>query len=217
MVGFVVELLGPPGAGKTVLARTLAEVPGVTVVEDHDRHDLPAAAAAVPHALPAMLSHPPAGVDRVQWATCAGRLAAAPRVARHRLAEGASTVVFDQGAAHALVRMLGVRRRPAGNAWWWRRSVETANLLDLLVVLDADPDTLLGRRRGGHGSTLVDGPPSDAARDRVGQERTACAIVADVLAREGARTRRLVTSEVSVHEQAEIVMALLHRRRLQRA
>ena len=215
MVGFVIELLGPPGAGKSGLARTLGEVPGVTVVEDHDRHDLPAAAAAVPHALPAMLSHPP-GVDRVRWATWAGRLAAAPRVARHRLADGASTVVFDQGAAYALVRMLGARRRPAGNTWWWRRSVETANLLDLLVVLDADPDTLLGRRLGGLGSTSVDGLPTETARDRVGQERTACAVVADVLAREGVRTRRLITSEVSVPEQAEIVMSLVHRRGLHR-
>lgn len=216
MVGFVIELLGPPGAGKSGLARTLGEVPGVTVVEDHDRHDLPAAAAAVPHALPAMLSHPP-GVDRVRWATWAGRLAAAPRVARHRLADGASTVVFDQGAAYALVRMLGARRRPAGNTWWWRRSVETANLLDLLVVLDADPDTLLDRVRRGHAPTRVESLDGAAARDHLGRERAACAVVADVLAREGTRARRLVTTEVSVPEQAEIVMTLLHRRRLQRA
>jgi shikimate kinase len=210
--GFVVELLGPPGVGKSGLAEALAQVAGVSVVKNHGRHDVAAAAAAVPHALPVALSHPPDGVDRVRWAAWAGRLAAAPRVARHRLAAGASTVVFDQGAAYTLVRMLDLRGHPSGRTWWWRRSMETADLLDLLVVLDADTETLLQRVRGRDKAHLVDGKTADATREYLTRERTACHEVADVLAREGANARRVITTEVSVAEQAEIVLTLLHRR-----
>ncbi len=210
--GFVVELLGPPGAGKSGLARALSQIAGVTVVKDHDRHDVAAAARAVPHALPVALSHPPAGVDRVRWAAWAGRLAAAPRVARHRIAAGAGTVVFDQGAAYTLARMLEVRRYPAGNAWWWRRSMETADLLDLLVILDADTDTLVRRVRSRDKAHAVSAQPAETVRTYLAKERAACHQVADVLAREGTNARRVITTEVSVAEQAEIVMTLLHRR-----
>lgn len=211
-VGLVVELLGPPGAGKSSLAGVLAEVAGVTVVKNHTRHDVTAAAAAAPHALPAALAHPPPGVDRVRWAAWAGRLAAAPRVARHRIADGASTVVFDQGAAYTLVRMLDVRRHPGGNAWWWRRSIETANMLDLLVVLDADTDALAHRVRSRDKRHLLDGRPVEDVHEFLDRERRSCHVVADVLAREGASARRMITSEISVPEQAEIIMTLLHRR-----
>jgi shikimate kinase len=210
--GLVVELLGPPGVGKSSLAAALAEVAGVTVVKDHTRHDVTAAAAAVPHALPVALAHPPPGVDRVRWAAWAGRLAAAPRVARHRIADGASTVVFDQGAAYTLVRMLDVRRHPGGNAWWWRRSIETANMLDLLVVLDADTDALVHRVRSRAKAHLLNGRPVEDVHEFLARERRSCHVVADVLAREGANARRIITSEISVPEQAEIVMTLLHRR-----
>lgn len=209
--GLVVELLGPPGVGKSQLARTLADLSGVTVVKDHTRHDVAAAARAVPHALPVALAHPPPGVDRVRWAAWAGRLAAAPRVAQHRLADGATMVVFDQGAAYTLVRMLDVRRHPAGNAWWWRRSIETAALLDLLVVLDADTETLLRRIRSRDKTHRVEDQPVEAVRDYLARERTACHLVADVLAREGTNARRVITTEVSVAEQVEIVLTLLHR------
>jgi cytidylate kinase len=210
--GFVVELLGPPGAGKSGLARALGEIAGVTIVKDHNRHDVAAAARSVPHALPVALSHPPEGVDRVRWAAWAGRLAAAPRVARHRLADGAGTVVFDQGAAYTLVRMLEVRRYPAGNAWWWRRSIETADLLDLLVILDADTETLLHRIGSRDKAHRVGGQPAEVVRGYLARERASCHLVADVLAREGTHARRVITTEVSIPEQAEIVMTLLHRR-----
>jgi cytidylate kinase len=210
--GFVVELLGPPGAGKSGLARALAQISGVAVVKDHDRHDVAAAARSVAHALPVALSHPPAGVDRIRWAAWAGRLAAAPRVARHRLADGAGTVVFDQGAAYTLVRMLEVRRYPAGNTWWWRRSMETADLLDLLVILDADTETLVDRVRSRDKAHAVSTQSADVMRGYLAKERAACHLVADVLAREGTNARRVITTEVSVPEQAEIVMTLLHRR-----
>lgn len=208
----MVELLGPPGAGTSELSRALSRLANVTVVEVRSFPGLATAAAATPHALGAAMSHPPPGVDRAHWAGWAWRLAATPRVARHQISAGASTVVFDHGAAYALVRMLDVRRRPAGNTWWWRRSIETADLLDLLVVLDADTDTLLERVAGGHAREPLTGRPAQEMRKRLDRERTACHLVADVLAREGANARRLITTEIPVHQQAELVNALLHRR-----
>lgn len=211
--GYVVELLGPPGVGTKELSHALSQGSGVRVVEARSFPGIATVAAATPHALGAARSHPPPGVDRAHWAGWAWRLAATSRVARHQIAAGASTVVFDQGAAHALVRMLDVRRHPAGNKWWWRRSIETAELLDLLVVLDADTDTLFRRvTHGGAEVPMTQGWSAHELREQLDRERTACHVVADVLAREGAPTRRLITTDLPVHKQAELVQALLHKR-----
>lgn len=208
--GTVIELLGAPAAGKTQLAEALARLEGVTVVKDHRRADLSALAWSMARSLPVAVT-PPHDVDRLRWAAWAGRLSAASRIASVRLATGASTVVFDQGAAYTLVRMLDLRDRPSGGVWWWNRCLETAGLLDLLVLLDADTTTLANRvhRRGKNHVSL--GLAPSHLHDYLSAERRACHLVADLLAREGAEVRRIITTQTPVEEQVGIVRESLAR------
>ena len=208
--GLVVELLGAPGTGKSGLARALSELDGVTVVKDHQRGDLSTLAWSLARSWPVAVA-PPHDVDRRRWAAWAGRVTAASQIAEARFASGARTVVFDQGAAYTLVRMMQVRSRPHGNVWWWSRCLETAGLLDLLVILDADNDVLARRLRTRSKEHEADTMESPTLGDYLARERRACHEVADVLAREGADVRRIITTDTTVEEQVDIVREALER------
>jgi broad-specificity NMP kinase len=210
--GVVVELLGAPGSGKTRLASALGELPGVAVVKDHQRGDLSTLAWSLARSWPVAVT-PPEHVDRVRWAAWAGRVTAASHIARSRLDGGARAVVFDQGAAYTLMRMTQLRTRHHGSVWWWSRALETARLLDLVLVLDADTETLahrLGERRKDH---HADAMPAERLRAYLDTERRACHAVADVLAREGAEARRIVTTESSIDDEVAFVRRWVETRR----
>lgn len=206
--GAVVELLGAPGAGKSGLADALAVLDGVTVVKDHSRGDVSALAWSMAKSWPVAVAPPP-DVDRRRWASWAARVTAARHVARHRIAQGARMVVFDQGAAYTLVRMMQMRQRPHGGAWWTQRCVETAGLLDLLVILDADTDTLAERVRGRRKRHHADDLDTESLHAYLDDERRSVHRVADSLAREGAEVLRLVTSDTSIEEQVTLVLEAL--------
>ncbi|MGH3385984.1 MAG: AAA family ATPase, partial [Nocardioidaceae bacterium] len=140
----VVELLGPPASGKSSVAAGLAETPGVVVLKEHRRSDLPALVKSVVAAWPVLWTRPPAGVGRLRWAAWAGRLGAAPRTVGRRRAPR-TVVLLDQGPAYTLGRMAQLRDDPLAAAWWQARMEMSAQLLDVLVVLDADTATLAHR------------------------------------------------------------------------
>lgn len=210
--GVVIELLGAPGAGKSGLARALGELDGVTVVKDHDHGDLTALAWSMARSWPVAVT-PPHDVDRWRWAAWAGRVTAATYIAEARLAAGARTVVFDQGAAYTLVRMMQLRSRRHGQKWWRSRSLETAQLLDLLVILDADNETLARRLHDRSKEHQTDGMSPRSLEAYLGAERQACRAVADVLARAGADVRRISTAETAVDEQVDLVRAWIDQHR----
>jgi thymidylate kinase len=208
--GIVVELLGAPGAGKSALAGALSALHGVTVVKDHQRGDLCALAWSATRSLPVVLAAPK-DADRLRWAAWAGRLSAASAVARRRQADGSTMVVFDQGAAYTLMRMADARHHPWGNAWWCRRVAQTAGLLDLLVLVDADTDTLVSRIRGREKTHAALQLSDQQLRDYVQAERRSCHEIADALTREGADVLRVVTSEGSPEEQVDEILGALPR------
>jgi hypothetical protein len=142
---------------------------------------------------------------------------AAQHVARNRMSQGARTVVFDQGAAYTLVRMMQLRDRPHGSAWWTQRCVETAGLLDLLVIVDADTGTLANRVRGRRKQHVTDDLDNEGLRAYLENERRHVHAVADALAREGAEVLRLVTTELTVEQQVELVRQALRQRAHQAA
>jgi len=106
-----------------------------------------------------------------------------------------------------------LRSRRHGQMWWCSRSLETAQLLDLLVILDADNATLAGRLRGRSKEHHADVMPAGSLNDYLGAERQACHAVADVLAREGTEVHRVVTSETGVDEQVQLVREWVDRNR----
>jgi hypothetical protein len=209
--GSVVELLGAPASGKSALAEALAEVDGVTVVKDHRRSDLAALAWAVVRSWRVAAARPPRDVNPLRWAAWTGRLSAATHMANTRLGTGAATVVFDQGPAYTLVRMLELRHRPAGNKWWWDRCLETASSLDLLVLLDAENVTLARRislRDKEHRAAEL---PTAELDDYLTAERRGCHLVADILANEGTEVHRIVTTATPIEEQVRIIQDALAR------
>ncbi len=208
--GRVIELLGAPGCGKTGLARALAAHEGVVVVKDHQAGDLSSLAWSMARSWPVAVA-PPADVDRRRWASWAARVTAARHVAASRIAAGASTVVFDQGAAYTLVRMLPVRRRKHGNEWWSQRCSETASMLDLVVLVDADPGVLVQRLRDRRKDHVADHLSDDGLRDYLDAERRDAHLVADSLARDGADVIRLITTAASLADQAATILAALDR------
>jgi len=143
----VIELLGPPGSGKSTLAARLGVLDGSKVVKDHSPGDLPALLRGIASAGTVLARRPPAGVSRTRWVAWAGRVAAVEDVVGVREARGAQLVVLDQGPAYTLWRMAdGCRSRRAAG-WWHGQLAAYAQLLDTLVLLDADPLVLYDRLR----------------------------------------------------------------------
>ena len=164
----LIEVMGPAGAGKTSLARALAELdPAVRVGLGVGRlRWFPFLVARVARSLPAW------GLryrgDR--WFTwnelkSLAFLAAWLRAARGRRGRGA--VVLDHGPLYRLARIR--RFGPAlvgspGFDRWWRRSLEGwLSVLDLVVLLDAPDPVLLGRI-GRRGHWYLSATPSEEER-----------------------------------------------------
>lgn len=204
----VVELLGAPASGKSGLAAELCQDPAAVLVKDHGRREIPRLLWGATRAWPVLLEAPPDGATRLRWAAWAGRLVAAPAVATRR-GSGRGLVVLDQGPAYTLARMADVRRTARGSHWWHRQACATARLLDVLVVLDAEPEVLSRRlhaRPKAHRATVLDDRATD---DYLRAEQATCRVVADAVARAGAAVLHLDTGRVPVAEQAAAVRSAL--------
>jgi hypothetical protein len=208
----VLELMGPPGSGKTTLARRLEDEPFLVVLKDHRRGDLPALLRGVLAALPVLGTRPDEGVSRVRWAAWAGRVTAAPHLVRRRVDAGARVVVLDQGPAYTLGRMASVRRSPGAATWWEDRLRSCADLLAGVVLLDTDAHTLLQRVRTRPKQHVARGPATDTALRMLQGERERCRAIAERLERRGVPVVRLDTGLLEVDDQLHEVRAALFRR-----
>ena len=205
--GRAIELLGPPAAGKSTLAGWLAASPGAIVLKDHDPHDARALVLGLTRSLPVALVHPP-DAEAARWAAWAGRLTAAPALAARRVRAGYDVVVFDQGPVYTLGRMEALRARRVGAGWWCDRLMDTARLLDLLVLVDATTDALaerVVRRESAHPAKALG---EDELRRYLQEQRLRCHDLADRLAREGTKVVRIATDEGALpHHATEILVA----------
>jgi predicted ATPase len=201
---FVVELLGAAGSGKSGLANALSAGPGTVVVKEHAAGDVTALLRAVPPALPALKAGPPSDVSRARWTAWAVRLCAARAVVhRHAPAHG-GLVVLDQGPAYTLGRMLSMRADVDGNHWWHQQAAATARLIDVLVILEAEPAELrrrLRRRSKNHRASTMSDPELGAY---LRSEHAICSSVAQAIAQAGSRVIRVDTGRLSVAEQVEV-------------
>lgn len=189
----VVELLGPPGSGKSTLAAELTATEGAVLVKDHGLRDLPALVRSARHAGAAYFVQRPPGVPASRHAAWLVRLGAVAEVVARHAREGATLVVLDQGPAYTLGRLRHLCVTSTGRVWWGRQALATAHLLDLVVLLEADPAVLVGRvhrRDKNHQVQTLDAP---AAAAYVREEQHRARVVAQVLGRAGAPCLELVT------------------------
>jgi hypothetical protein len=213
-VPFVAEIVGPAGSGKSSLMRALAHA---------DRMFLPIAGYRTPRGAPLYLSsaaavmpivprRPARAVARRQarWMI---RLEASERVLRHRSVPG-TVVLFDQGPVYTLARLTRVHApgtcSRAYQQWRSKKVRQWADILRVLIVLDAPDDVLLARVRERSKAHYLDQLDDASARDALRAERAACAaVVAELTSAGRLRTIRIDTSGRSADELASLVVAML--------
>jgi predicted ATPase len=183
----VVELVGAPGSGKSSVAAALGELPGVVVVKNHQRLDLPVLAWSAVTAGRVLWATPPRGVSRLRWIAWLGRCRAAPRIVRRRLAAGAEVVVLDQGPVYTLGRLAESASRNPGVARWQQAGVaECGRLLDLVIVLDGEPSLLADRLQSRAKAHRADDLAADDAVTYLERERATTRTIAAAAVAAGA-------------------------------
>lgn len=202
----VVELLGPPGSGKSTLAAELTAAPGAVLVKDHELRDLPALARSARHAGVTYFVQRPPGVPASRHAAWLVRLGAVADVVHRHAREGAELVVLDQGPAYTLGRLRHLCVTPHGRSWWGRQALATADLLDLLVLLDADPVSLAGRLHGREKSHPAQRLGWADSLSYLREEQHRARVVAQVLGRAGAPYLELTTDTGSPAEAAARIL-----------
>jgi deoxyadenosine/deoxycytidine kinase len=207
----VIEVVGPPGAGKSALAGALSNRHDVVVVKDHELRDVPALVLSAATATLVLRAGVPGGVSTPRWLAWAARLRAAPAVAARHAESGARVVAFDQGPAYTLARMSMLEGSASAHRWWYAQAAATARLLDALVVLDADLATLVTRVRSRSKAHVCKGLDKPDARRYLDTERRRAEQVVDVLDRAGCTVVRIDSGHIETAAQVREVMAVLER------
>lgn len=208
-----VEVLGPPGAGKSALAAALADHSEVRIVKRYrGARYLPCALRSWAAVAPTVLRDPMRRSLSRRQLTWIARLEASAGMLELHGSPGA-VIVFDQGPIYTLARLPDIGAVADGMladgplARWRQAKIgQWARLLDLIVVLDAPEAVLLHRIDSRSKSHALKGLSDGAALAR---DRAAYAGLLEELTEEGLRALRLDSGTSSVPEMANAVFAAL--------
>lgn len=218
MARYFVEIVGAAGAGKTTLLSALqaSAQPIEAVYSFRKPEHAPSFAVSVIGALPALVTQRLRGYGYSQKAMLwMIRLKAAHQILRRqRRQAGQNTIVLDQGPVYMLTRLMEYGATQGADVyldrWWQQALAEWANLLDLVILLDA-PEAVLVERVFGRGKThFAKGKPEAEAKAILARHRKLYGEVVAQLTHKG-KTRLLHfdTSVCSVEWlQSETVAAL---------
>ena len=213
----VLELIGPAGAGKSSLARVLAQRDGSVHATIWD---IPHARLLVDgfRALPTLATLS-MGARALPWQEFKHVVRVRGLQQRvHRMARSGGLVVLDEGPVFTATWLLvsGHRSIPAGplHGWWKRSLLEWCADLDVIVVLDAADDLLAERIRLRAKPHQVKQKSDGEIFEFLGRFRSAFdRVVTELVAERGIRVVRLQAaceSQRLAHDLVHSVMATAH-------
>jgi len=211
----VVELIGPPGAGKSTLARILGERDrriraGLGV----DGLPMPLLAASALRALPTLLALCRSTSGHA-WAESRQivRLHALGELLERASGNGSRVLLLEEGPVLVLswlrVFCPATQSDPALARWRERALAQWAAVVRLVLVLDARDEVLRERIRARAKPHLVKHKTDRDIADFIASFRVAFAQVGAALARRGASLATIRTDEAPLARVAEQVLALL--------
>jgi hypothetical protein len=211
----MIEIVGPPGAGKSSLAGTLSSSgDDVRLVRTYFglRNLLPWVHAAT-SLLPLLLSGSFPGPAPIKQRRGTVRIAASHEIVERAL-EGAPVLLFDQGPLFTMLCLMEAAdvgaRGPRWQRWWRHELSAWAAALDTAVVLDAPDDVLLERIRArSKFHVLKDRPEQDARKELAKWRALVEDLITEVRAHGEVEVHRLDTGDKPPAEVAAGAMRAL--------
>jgi shikimate kinase len=213
-----VELVGPAGAGKTTLARTLSQHSNKIVVAPDISlrrvNHLPTFVYSAFLLLPIFLQRCRCG----RWFTwdevkAMAYLKGWPHLFQHQAAKSEAIILLDHGPIFKLATLQAFGpdrlRKPAADKWWSAMYKQWASQLDMVIWLDASDLILEQRINGRDQRHAVKGKPQQEALRFLARYRTAYQqILARLTADGGPILHEFDTGQTSIEQIAEEILAV---------
>lgn len=212
----IVELVGPAGAGKTVLSQALSQRVGTIAIgadlELRNIEHIPIFVINAPFLLPVLLRRAPPSKS-FTWDEIKAMvyLRGWPRVLRQQASSNNTAILLDHGPVFKLAKLLAVgpeRLKIGGFEKWWQKMLnQWASTLDIVIWLDASDSHLVERINTRSQRHAIKGKSEREASEFLARYRTSYEqILAKLTAYGGPTLLKFNTSQASIEKIVDEVL-----------